>query len=294
MKTLDHSSIKALISLLEDPSGQIYTEIRETIFALGSDGIKPLQEAFNNSKNDLQKERIAKILDTLKFDNIKENLNYWRDFNHTDLLSGLIQIAKYGYPDLDENTIKESLNTIEVDIRSKISGKTNEEIAHILNQVILYDHGFSGNIRNYSGINNSFINKIIENKISNPIGLSIIYLIMAERLDLPIVGINSPGHFILGFVNDYFSLDDVEDGTVVENIDFYMDPFNNGQLINPDDYDVWLQQVPYKLEDKKYLPATNLAIVKRVMNNLIYALFTTGEKSTAKKLLDINEALSVD
>lgn len=52
--------------------------------------------------------------------------------------------------------------------------------------------------------------------------------------------------------------------------------------------------MPYKLEDKKYLPATNKAIVKRVMNNLIYALFTTGEKTTAKRLLDINEALIID
>jgi len=45
------------------------------------------------------------------------------------------------------------------------------------------------------------------------------------------------------------------------------------------------------LEDKKHLPATNIAIVKRLINNLIYALITTGDKSTAKNLLEINETL---
>ena len=114
---------------------------------------------------------------------------------------------------------------------------------------------------------------------------------MAERLNIPLVGINSPGHFILGYVNDYFSIEDVEDGTVIENIAFFIDPFNNGKTIETDEFDRWLLEVPYKLENKKYLPATNESIIKRVMNNLIYALFTTGEKNTAKELLEINESL---
>lgn len=120
------------------------------------------------------------------------------------------------------------------------------------------------------------------------------YLLIAKELNVPLVGINSPGHFILGYVAEEFTKEDIEDGTVIENVNFYVDPFNNGQILQLDVYDKWLLQVPYKLEDKKYLPATNRAIIQRVMNNLIYALFTTGEKTTAKELLDINEALSID
>lgn len=296
MKTLDDSSIKALISLLEDPNEQIYNEIHATIVALGEDGISPLQDAFINTADVLQKERIVSILDDLKLDKIEKDLNNWNEFNNTDLLDGLLKIAAYGYPNLDESQVKETLNNIETAIKDKIESedaKDGKTIMQIMNQTILYDFGFNGNIRNYSGLNNSFINKIIENKRSNPIGLSILYLIIAERLNLPLVGVNSPGHFILGYVNDHFSYEDIEDGTVIENVEFYVDPFNNGQTISVEEYDKWLLEVPYKLEDKKFLPATNGSIIKRVMNNLIYALFTTGEKTTAKKLLDIIEALKI-
>ena len=291
MKTLNDSSIKALISLLEDPSEIIYNEIHQNILALGSDGIPHFQKAYDDSDSELQKERIVAILDNLKLDKLKKDLENWNSFNQENLLAGLILIARYGYPNLDSEKIEKIINNMVDAIEDKIDGKSPEEIIHVMNQTILYDFGFNGNIRNYSGINNSFINKVIENKISNPIGLSILYLLVAKALNIPLVGINSPGHFILGFANDEHLLEDIEDGAIIENINFYMDPFNNGSIMSNADFDDMLLQVPYKLEDKKYLPATNIDIVKRVMNNLIYALFTTGKKTTAKELLDINESL---
>lgn len=291
MNRLDNSSVKALISLLEDPSEIIFNEIYQTILFLGEDGIPHLQFAFDESESELQKERIAKILDELKLEKLGNDLNSWKEFHSEDLLAGLILIARYGYPNLEIVEIEKTLNAIEIMVINKIKGKTNVEIAHILNQVILFDFGFNGNIRNYSGINNSFINKVIENKISNPIGLSIIYLLIAKRLNISLVGINSPNHFVLGYVNDKYTDTAIIDGSVMDNIDFYVDPFNNGLMMNVDDFDAMLLAVPYALVDKKFLPATNIDIVKRVMNNLIYALFTTGEKTTAEELLNINATL---
>ena len=291
MKTLDDSSIQALISLLEDPSEIIFNEIHQTILFLGEDGITPLQTAFDDSESELQKERIAKILDELKLAKLNKDLNEWKEFRSEDLLAGLVLIAKYGYPNLEVSEIETTLDAIVDSLKDKIKGKTDLEIVHLMNQVILFDFGFNGNIRDYAGIQNSFINKIFENKVGNPIGLSAIYLLVAEKLNIPLVGINSPKHFILGYVNDNFTYEDVIDGTVMENINFYIDPFNYGLMLGVDDFDAMLLRVPYSLGDKNYLPATKIDIVKRVMNNLIYALFTTGEKDTAKELLAINEGL---
>ena len=97
MKTLDDSSIKTLISLLEDPSEIIFNEIHQTILFLREDGIAPLQIAFDDSESELQKERIAKILDELKLTKLNKDLNKWKEFGSEDLLAGLVLIAKYGY-----------------------------------------------------------------------------------------------------------------------------------------------------------------------------------------------------
>ena len=52
-----------------------------------------------------------------------------------------------------------------------------------------------------------------------------------------------------------------------------------------------LKEMNFDFNDKVFLPATNLDIIKRVINNLIYALHTTGEKKFAKSLLKIVDAL---
>ncbi|WP_159286326.1 hypothetical protein, partial [Tenacibaculum maritimum] len=74
MKTLDHSSIIALISLLEDPNEIIFNEIQKTIIALDVEGIIPLQKAFDTSNSELQKARITVILSELKIKKLREDL----------------------------------------------------------------------------------------------------------------------------------------------------------------------------------------------------------------------------
>ncbi len=289
MSTMDSSSIKALISLLEDPNELIYNQVNANILALGDQAIPHLQEAMEESKNGLEKERIVTVLDKLKLNSLEEGLNTWANNHNDDLLHGLLTIARYGNPNLNEEEIKEEIKEIIKKIELKIVDDTPEELVHLLNQVILYDYGFNGNIRNYSSINNSFIDRVFQDKVSNPIGLSSIYLIVAAILDIPLIGINSPGHFVLGYVEKNFSQAELDDGSVIENVGFYVDPFNNGKIIETNNFDHWLKEIPFNLKDKQYLPATNADIIRRVMNNLIHSVFTSGNKETAKKLLHINE-----
>ncbi|MDB0602203.1 hypothetical protein PL373_13820 [Tenacibaculum maritimum] len=83
MKTLDRSSIIALISLLEDPDEIIFNEIQKTITALDIEGIIPLQKAFDTSNSELQKARITVILGELKIKKLREDLFL---INHNDFI----------------------------------------------------------------------------------------------------------------------------------------------------------------------------------------------------------------
>lgn len=57
-------------------------------------------------------------------------------------------------------------------------------------------HRFSGNRENPLDPRNSDLAWCLETEKSNPIGLSIIYLLVAQRLGLPVYGVNYPGHFL--------------------------------------------------------------------------------------------------
>src|SRR5262245_57856724 len=82
----------------------------------------------------------------------------------------------------------------------------------------LFDHlRFRGNAQDYYNPNNSFLNRVLDFKRGIPISLSVIYLEMGWRLELPVWGIGMPGHFIVGW------------GPLDQPL--YIDVFNRGQIV---------------------------------------------------------------
>ena len=70
----------------------------------------------------------------------------------------------------------------------------SEQLAHFLFQEL----GFLGNSAAYDDPRNSYLNEVLDRRLGIPITLSVIYLEIAARLDIPAQGIGLPGHFIVG------------------------------------------------------------------------------------------------
>ena len=289
MNEMSTAKIKALVSLLDDSDQLVYNNVRTELFNL-VESIPELQVALESSRNELKAERIVEILDHLKFEKLDASITAWNKKEHPELIDGMLAIARYGYPNFDGVKIIDQIDEIVDAVRSKQEGKSTREMVDVLNQIILYDFGFNGNLKEYNNLYNSFINKVLELKVSNPIGLSIIYLLVAKELNLPMVGINSPGHFVLGFLNEG---DDTNEETL-ERIDFFVDPFNNGRIIEKQEFISWLKSKDRGEERHEMLIANDRMIIKRVFNNLIYSLFTSGEKLTAEKLLPLAESIELN
>ena len=293
MKTLsfDKNKIKELIHLLDDPNNEVYDLVEKEILSGGSELIPYLQEGFDHSNNELQKTRLATLLDNFKLNHLKREIVKWSKNETHDLLKGLLLIAKFGYPSLSENEITKTIQLLAQEIKPLVENKSNYEIMQAMNMVILDNHKFGGNYKNYSGINNSFINKVIEDKVGNPIMICVIYLLVAKELNINLIGINSPKHFIMGILEETGKDISIYNDELINQIDFYIDPFFQGIFYGNDKFDEFLKEINFNLKDKVLLPATNLDIVKRVMNNLIYALHTSGEKKSATDLLKIVDLL---
>src|SRR5690606_41083431 len=60
-----------------------------------------------------------------------------------------------------------------------------------------------------------------------PITLSVIYLLIAKRLDLPISGVAVPGHFLVRYDSPFETL--------------WIDPFNEGAILSREDCEELLQ-----------------------------------------------------
>lgn len=286
-KKIDTQEVKAFIALLDDPCESIYANVKAEILSSDFAIIPHLQAAFQAPETNLQAQRLSEVLGQVKVEKLIFDIENWRKGQRPELIQGMLHIARYGCPGLDTEVITNLIDEMARSVRSKIEGKSPKEIAGILNQVILSDFGFNGNRKEYSALDNSFIDKTFETRKSNPIGLSIVYLLVAKASGILLVGINSPGHFILG----YPAVDNGGKRALMDKIAFFIDPFNNGQIIESKHFDAWLNLhvVPEQIQDT--IIATDKAIIKRVFNNLIHALYTSGEKNTAEQLLAVAESI---
>jgi regulator of sirC expression with transglutaminase-like and TPR domain len=292
-KEMSLKEIIALITLLDDPDETIYSEVRNRFIVLGPPAIPHLETAWENSFEALMQKRIETIIHSIQFEALQKGLKDWADSESDDLLKGILIIARYQYPDLDEQKIKKQLSQIKQDVWLELHDDlTALEKVKIINHILFEVHGFSGNITNYHAPQNSFINNVLESKKGNPLMLSVIYALVCKELDIPVYGINLPQHFVLAYVNDFANLMDVNNKTLSNNILFYINPFSKGLIFNQKDIDQFLKQLNLEADNKYYLPCSNVEIVKRCLNNLVFSYEKLGYAEKLKELKSLENLLS--
>ena len=282
----------ALITLLDDPDQIIYDQVKQRFVVLGPPAIPHLETAWENSFDAIMQKRIEIIIHTIQFETLQKALKNWAKNDQDDLLKGILILARYQYPDLDENKIKKQLATIKQDVWLELhEDLTALEKVKIVNHILFEVHQFSGNITNYHAPQNSFINNVLESKKGNPLMLSVVYLLICNDLKIPVYGINLPQHFVLAYINDDANLIDVNNKTLSNNILFYINPFSKGLLFNQKDIDQFLKQLNLDLEPKYYLPCNNVEIIKRCLHNLIFSYEKLGYLEKVEELKNLDSQL---
>lgn len=267
----------ALITLLDDPDENIYCQVKERFMILGPPAIPHLETAWENSFDMLMQKRIEGIIHNINFEALKTALRHWAEHEQEDLFKGMCILTRYQYPDLDENKLKKQLHQIKQDVWLEIHDDlTGLEKVKIINHILFEVHQFSGNITNYHAPQNSFLNVALESKKGNPVMLSVIYALICKELNIPVYGVNLPQHFVLAYVNDYANLYDTNHKTLSDNILFYINPFSKGLIFNQGDIDSFLKQLNIEPENKYYLPCSNVEIMKRMLNNLVFSYEKLG------------------
>ena len=201
----------------------------------------------------------------------------------------MILVAQYQYPDLDENRIFEQIENIEKDIWLELNETlTALEKVRIINHILFEVHGYSSNVKSFHSPQNSFINEVLNSKKGNPISLSILYSIIAQKHGIPLIGVNLPKHFILAYRDD-FMVDLRPDGDI--KVLFYVNPFSRGAVFSKREVDDFLKQLDIEPKPEYYLPCSNVEIMQRVLNNLIYSYEKLGYSDKVAELKELKELL---
>jgi regulator of sirC expression with transglutaminase-like and TPR domain len=280
---MDSNTIKAMISLLDDNDKEVFENVSGNLISLGKEVVPYLEDAWSHAFDPIVQSRIENIVHRIQFSDLKDQLQAWARNSSNDLLTGTLLVARYQYPDLDEEKVRSTINTIRKAAWLELHDQMEpEEQVIILNKVMFDMHGFNGNTSNFHAPQNSFINTVLESKRGNPLLLCIIYSIVAQQLDIPIFGVNLPEHFVLayqdnkGVTNHRYTYPEA-------GILFYINAFSKGSIFGRQEIDQFLKKLDIDQNHIFYEPCSNTDMIRRMLRNLSFSYQKLGQPDKAEE-----------
>ena len=246
----------ALVSLLADDDPAIYQMVRAAILSYGnlaSQWLRP--HTFSNDPR--MRRRAREIVEQLARQRADERFHDFcqRGGEDLDLEEATGLLAQTRYPEVSLDAYRALYDQWAEIARDRIGGlKDPEQLLDAINQFLFEELGFRGN-ENYSyDPECSYLNRIVDRRQGNPIGLCSLYLFLTRRLRLPVTGIGLPGHFLCRYQSS--------------TREIYIDCFRKGVFLSKADCVKHLLRTTFGLADGHLSPVSTRRIVQRMCNNL--------------------------
>jgi regulator of sirC expression with transglutaminase-like and TPR domain len=118
-----------------------------------------------------------------------------------DLFHAVLLIAKLDNEELDIDAYRHELVRMASDIGKVIpKGADDQTKLTVLDKYLFSERGFHGSRGDYYNRANSYLNEVMDDREGLPITLSVLYLELARRLGVKVVGVGLPGHFVVKHV----------------------------------------------------------------------------------------------
>ena len=279
--SLQENEIRALVSLIGDEDREVLDHVQTQILTLGDQAIPYLEmEWEQNMQPDVQK-RIEDIIHHLQYEQLGRRLKTWADEGAVDLLEGMWLVATYQYPDLDLAKLRRNMDQIYYETWLELRTDLNpiDQIT-IINDVLFRKQKFTANTKNFHSPGNSMINIVLESKRGNPITLCVVYMLICQKMKLPVYGVNMPNLFLLTYKD--------------EPMQFYINAFSKGLTLTRKDIDNYLASLNLKQLPVFYEPCSHLDIVRRTLRNLIVSFEKANEDQKVEEVKKLLYTISED
>lgn len=274
---MQNNELQALVSLISDDDREVVNHVETKILELGSDIIPLLEAEWEKSLDPTVQLRIEQLIHLLQQQQLQERLLNWKKAGGQDLLEGLWLVATYQYPDLQFETIKAQIEQLYYEVWLQLENDMHPlDQVKVVNSVIFGKLKFAANTTNFHSPANSMINLVLDTKKGNPITLCAVYMLVAQKLKMPVYGVNLPNLFVLTYKK--------------EHTQFYINAFSRGVILSKADIDNYISKLNLEPLDIFYEPCSHVDIIFRVLRNLVVSFTRNNEEDKVneiKMLLDL-------
>lgn len=182
------------------------------------------------------------------------------------LVRSAVAVSMHEVEDADPIKIEAELDDYAHQVLDRVVGADPRAlVAHA--HLLLFDEArFRGNLGDYENPRNSYLGSVLRTRLGLPITLTLIYKAVLERVGVPVLGVNAPGHFLAGIPSQASGLINATSDLAL------VDTFAGGRLLTRKEA---LQRVanmagPSLLLDGDLLaPATHKQWLLRLIRNLM-------------------------
>jgi regulator of sirC expression with transglutaminase-like and TPR domain len=278
----ENKKLAALINLLDEPDENAFRAVEEKICLFGKDAIALLEQAWENTFDPLIQERITSILKKIRQDIAGSDFSAWLMFGSSDLLKGFLIVNRVLQPETNEEALTIRVEQMKMDIWLEMNeNMTALENIKVINHVFYGIQKFEADKVNPNALQNFFLDSILETRKGSPLTLGMLYMLLAQKLKMPVFGVNLPRHFILAYLEDFESFGELED----RNILFYINPFSKGSVFTRREIELFIRQLGLKADMSYFNPSTNADIIRQLINTLVF-LYNRSDMPEKTELLE--------
>jgi len=281
MRRLTGEDIQALIRLMGDSDPRTASFAKEKLLEADVHDVLPHLRAAVSDADPLIRGRARLFLEELRLADLNRR---WAQLasqpDHLlDLETGAFLVAKYRYPEVDMEPYRRWLD----DMAAAIAPHLDPDLSvyrtiGLVNMQLFEKAGLQGDDVRYYDPDNSCLNRVIDRKRGIPITLSVIYLLVGQRLGLPVHGVGLPGHFLVRFSHPEETI--------------WIDPFHRGRLLTREDCIRHVRAMGYPFREHFLKPMKPRAILLRMLGNLHRIYVETEQPLQAEHIKGFQDILT--
>ncbi len=268
--------IRSLIQLLSDSDPRIAKTIHTRLVEVGMPALPYLTQA-QSPETELTK-RLREVIDEIQHHSIEVRFRQLSASTPVsiDLEEGAFLIAKMAYPELDIAGYQAQLTEMCRALTTRLTDSMSlREKIQAMNHYLFKEQEFKGNSSDYYDPDNTFLNRVLDRRCGIPIGLSVMYLLLGQRLGLPVRGVGMPGHFMVGLNTE----------------EWFIDCFNGGTLLSQVECSRILRESGHGFELGYLNTSSNQQILIRMLRNLVTIYQSREETIQAQRCQQVIEIL---
>lgn len=195
------------------------------------------------------------------------------------LLRSALLVARLDNPDFHPSHYIKRIDRMAGRIAQNIpASATQREKLDILINQMFEKYGFHGSSLDFHHRANSYVNEVIDDREGLPITLSLLFLELGNRIDLPLSGLSTPGHFLALYREPGQGIDQA----------VLIDAFG-GKTISRQQAN---ELTNSELSEKDFVPASDTEIITRILGNLLRSAEWQRDSTAALRYLNALVAIN--